>query len=101
MSDMWRAHAAPTPLDFNAIQEGRFFIQRPSNSSTATGSGQIMHFQPANGHANGKTPSTPSSSSSPNGVSGLRDRRELSLHDTLELSYQGRHRCHTISYIPK
>jgi ubiquitin-like 1-activating enzyme E1 B len=85
MSDMWRARAAPTPLDFTAIQEGRFFIQRPSNSSTTTGSAQIIHFQPANGHANGKTPSASSSSSLSNGVSGLRDQRALSLHDTLEL----------------
>ncbi|KAG2142954.1 hypothetical protein DEU56DRAFT_979414 [Suillus clintonianus] len=85
MSDMWRARAAPTPLDFSAIQEGRFFIQRPSSSSTTTGSAQIIHFQPANGHSNGKTPSASSSSSSLNGVSGLRDQRALSLHDTLEL----------------
>ncbi|KAG1767089.1 hypothetical protein EDD22DRAFT_978259 [Suillus occidentalis] len=87
MSDMWRARAAPTPLDFAAIQEGRFFIQRPSNSnlSVTTGSAQIIHFQPANGHANGKTPSASSSSSLSNGVSGLRDQRALSLHDTLEL----------------
>jgi len=82
MPDMWRARAAPKPLDFQAIQEGRFFIQRPSNSSSTTGS---AHFQPANGHVNGKAPSSSSSSSSTNGVLGLRDQRELSLHDTLEL----------------
>ncbi|OAX41827.1 hypothetical protein K503DRAFT_790531 [Rhizopogon vinicolor AM-OR11-026] len=85
MSDMWRSRAAPTPLDFHTIQEGSFVIQRPSNSNANTGNAQVMHFQPANGHANGSVHSPSSSSSSSNRVSGLRDQRALSLRDTLEL----------------
>ncbi|KAJ8592554.1 hypothetical protein M405DRAFT_787349 [Rhizopogon salebrosus TDB-379] len=85
MSDMWRSRATPTPLDFHAIQEGRFVIQRPSNSSANTGNGPVIRSQPANGHTNGNVPSPSSSSSSLNGVSGLKDQRALSLHDTLDL----------------
>lgn len=88
MSDMWRTREPPVPLDFDKIAEGSFALpfHPEATASTNADSGPSTSLKPphSNGHeakpSNGST-GTPNSSE---GV-GLKDQRELSLQDNLEL----------------
>ncbi|KAL4063733.1 hypothetical protein J3A83DRAFT_4104531 [Scleroderma citrinum] len=83
MTDMWRSRAAPTPLDFDTIENGTFVVKEPMKSSggvSRSSSGKPL----ASGHINGNGPI---STSAPNGTTnvGLKDQRALSLQDNLAL----------------
>ena len=100
MADMWKARAPPTPLEFDAIQAGTFKLKKDTNQSNGTSD--------QNGTAkNGSTPVASGSAATEkilNGSqaattskSGLKDQRELSLQDSLEL-FVARYELHEISF---
>ncbi|KAG6333441.1 hypothetical protein ID866_5643 [Astraeus odoratus] len=84
MSDMWRSRAAPTPLDFDAIEKGTFVVKEPIKSTVGV-NGSSSSKPQINGYVNGSaTTSTPASKT--NGTNGgLKDQRALSLQDNLAL----------------
>ena len=86
MADMWRNRAPHIPLEFDKIWEGSFPLLRPQlnglhqNGSAATTNGgarQTIGTGSAEVKVNGTAPVASGS--------GLKDQRELSLEDNLDL----------------
>jgi ubiquitin-like 1-activating enzyme E1 B len=90
MSDMWRSRAPPTPLDFDKILDGSFSAVRSSANINSQSNGRptgTSQQAQANGIAPSDMPSKngkPSTSPNPSG-SGLKDQRQLTLKENLEL----------------
>ena len=92
MEDMWRNRTKPTALEFDKIREGTFALPMPAQSqgqapgtAQPNGNGSVSKLSngvnaaaaTANGFANGSARGTTASQ--------LKDQRELSLLDNLEL----------------
>ncbi|OBZ78036.1 Ubiquitin-activating enzyme E1-like protein [Grifola frondosa] len=100
MADMWRSRAPPTPLDFEAIENGTFVHKTPNGtrtngaiagSSNSTGNGQVPRTTNS-GSPDKVLAGTSSGASSSSTPSGLKDQRALSLQDNLELFVASTHR---------
>ncbi|RDX46452.1 hypothetical protein OH76DRAFT_1406967 [Lentinus brumalis] len=90
MADMWRSRAPPTPLDFDKICEGTFSLNRPQQNGVHANGSAASNGKPgqASGSGSASTEKLLNGSSSSSGSAsgaGLKDQRELSLQDNLEL----------------
>ncbi len=90
MADMWRSRAPPTPLDFDKIREGTFSLHRPQQNGVHANGSAASNGKPgqASGSGSASTEKLLNGSSSSSGSAsgaGLKDQRELSLQDNLEL----------------
>ncbi|KAI0916109.1 hypothetical protein AcW1_010036 [Taiwanofungus camphoratus] len=94
MSDMWRSREPPTPLDFNAIKNGTFVLEKRTHSENgvhrngAAASSSRRHNTTAVNRSSADTEEKSNGTSagtSSNSGAGLKDQRALSLQDNLEL----------------
>ncbi|KAJ7720279.1 hypothetical protein DFH07DRAFT_1067768 [Mycena maculata] len=98
MSDMWRARAPPVPLDFDAIMDGTFELRRQEPPAVAAaaaapnGKANGIHNTvnaAASGSgskgANGVATTDDGTSAAPAAGSALKDQKQLSLKDNVEL----------------
>lgn len=77
MADMWRSRAPPVPLDFDAILDGTFVLRGEGTlKDGGSASDQADQHVTSIGGVNGSTVSI---------GPGLRDQRNLSLKDNVEL----------------
>ncbi|KAF9067624.1 hypothetical protein BDP27DRAFT_1328434 [Rhodocollybia butyracea] len=87
MSDMWRHREPPIPLEFDAIMNETFVINRAGTSS-ATSTGTHVNNSTSsstNGNSNGYSTQPVASTSAAGARVALKDQRKLSLKDNLEL----------------
>lgn len=95
MEDMWRSREPPIPLSFDGIKDGSFDIIK-HRSMNKSNEGSTSENQPkVNGSTSNGSSAKPSGSaaieallngsSSKQSSSSLKDQRELSLQDNLEL----------------
>ncbi|KAJ7052620.1 hypothetical protein C8F01DRAFT_1332728 [Mycena amicta] len=86
MTDMWRARAPPTPLDFDAILDGTFLLDREAPPALVNGrhNGVAAYASGSKAHTNGVVNAEAGSSSAAAG-SGLKDQKQLSLKDNVLL----------------
>ena len=78
MEDMWRTRAKPTPLDFDAINNGTFTLPQ----TAVLPNGAASH-PTTNGNASTASTSTNGTASHP--AAGLKDQKALTLRDNVEL----------------
>lgn len=86
MEDMWRSRAKPTPLDFDGIREGTFSLpskptQQLNGGSTVNGSSDLA----ANGASGSSAMKRPLENRPLSTSAGLKDQRDLTLQDNLQL----------------
>jgi ubiquitin-like 1-activating enzyme E1 B len=91
MEDMWKNRTKPTALEFEAIRDGTFVLPSPPQAQTQVDGAVApakLNGQAANGEPSAaKLTNGSSANGSANGASAsqLKDQRELSLLDNLEL----------------
>ncbi|EJT99645.1 hypothetical protein DACRYDRAFT_117842 [Dacryopinax primogenitus] len=86
MEDMWKSRTPPVPLDYTAIRARSFVLperKKPGTVKTTNAStnSKALVNKTVNGLKNGKR----EANGSPDSASGLKDRKELSLEDNVEL----------------
>ncbi|KAF8154730.1 hypothetical protein B0H34DRAFT_717633 [Crassisporium funariophilum] len=92
MADMWRSRSPPTPLDFDAIEDGSFEVHGAESWSTSThgnGNANAVASGSGNAHASSSTAKAVNGHANGNGNAshgqGLKDQRALTLKDNLDL----------------
>lgn len=93
MADMWKSRAPPTPLEFDAIRNGTFKLEKDNAQTNGTSDTNRSA-------TNGSSPSAPGSAATEKVLNGaqtastakssLKDQRALTLQDSLEL-FMSRH----------
>ena len=95
MSDMWRSRDPPVPLDFDDIRNGKFDLpsklSKPKTDGTSTtetaakANVSISNGSSSRSSASTSTETLVNGSSSKQASSSLKDQRELTLRESLEM----------------
>ena len=97
MGDMWKNRVPPVPLDFEDIREGRFTLHQKNSGSSSDSNANINRNASSRAKANGsvdvdmsvKANGEGSSSGSASGIDAnsakLKDQKQLTIEDCLEL----------------